>query len=290
MKNLNVYKNIAIIIVLFKETFELVSKTLDQIQDLNIIIIDNANNNKLKKKITSKYNIHKYILNKKNYGFSSGYNQGINLNKFDYTLVLGPDCIIEQKDINILIDKFNEYKNVSIVTPTSYDKNNNLTYAGGLLPEKSDIDKVLKLEGDVCVDSALGACMLFKTVEFRESKIYFDENFFLYFSDYDLCRRIKNSKKAIIQVYNSKCIHQHGVIKVKSKIKKIFIREYNFTHDRFYYFYKHNNHVEILNNFKKKIPNYILKIFTKSVLLKFGDAITYLSRLLAYYKFKQKHF
>ena len=77
-------------------------------------------------------------------------------------------------------------------------------------------NKVLDISGDVCVDNTLGACMLLRTKDLKEKKLFFDENFFLYFSDDDLCRRIKLMNKSIIQVFDAKCIHQHGKIKVKN--------------------------------------------------------------------------
>ena len=43
MKNLNDNKNLTVIIVLFKEPFQLIKKTLETIKDLKIIIIDNDN-------------------------------------------------------------------------------------------------------------------------------------------------------------------------------------------------------------------------------------------------------
>ncbi len=289
MKNLNQNKNLTIIIVLFKEPFELISKTLDRIQNYKIVIVDNAHDVELQKKIKASYKIDKYLLNKENNGFSAGYNQGIRQSHTEYTLVLGPDCIIETEDINILIDKFSIYKNLAIVTPTSYDNKNSLSYSGGPLPEKSDKSIILNLEGDICVDSALGACMLFKTEDFQKQIIFFDENFFLYFSDDDLCRRIKGLKKSIVQSYQAKCIHKHGTIKVRNKYQKIFIREYNFTHDKFYYFYKMNEHITIINSFKKKLSKYLIKFIFKIIFLKFEDAVSLFSRIYAYYKFKNKY-
>ena len=44
---------------------------------------------------------------------------------------------------------------------------------------------------------------------------------FLYFSDDDLCRKIKNLNGSIIQLYESTCIHTHGISKVRNKIRGI---------------------------------------------------------------------
>jgi len=288
MNKFNLHKDITIVIVLYKEAFKLLSKTLTTINSFKKIIIDNNGNLELKKKIESQFSIDQYILNKKNNGFSAGYNQGIKLSKTEFTLVLGPDCIIKEQDISILIKKISENNNCYIVSPTSYDGHNNLTYAGGLLPENGETDTILDLKGDTCVEGTLGACMLFRTKDFMENNLFFDEKFFVYYSDYDLCRRIKKLNKSIIQVYEAKCIHQHGIIKVKNKYIKKFIREYNFTFDRYYYFFKINKHLDLVNKYKKRIPLLVIRFFLKILILDFLSAVELASKYFAYYRFKSR--
>ena len=288
MSEFNLYKDITIVIVLYKETFELLSKTLTPINSFKKIIIDNDENFELKKKVESQFSINQYILNKKNNGFSAGYNQAIKLSKTKFTLVLGPDCIIEEQDILKLIQKISKNNNCFIVSPTSYDENNNLTYAGGLLPENGEKNIILDIEGDTCVENTLGACMLFRTKDFIENNLFFDEGFFLYFSDDDLCRRIKKINKFIIQVHDSKCIHQHGIIKVKNKYIKKFIREYNYTFDKYYYFFKINNHVDLINTYKRRIPLFVLRFFLKVLTLNILAAVGLAAKFYAYQRFKFK--
>ena len=278
------YNDITISIVMYKEDYELISRTLKPINSFKKIIIDNAGNLDLKQKIESNFKIDEYILNKKNYGFSAGYNQAVKLCKTKYSLILNPDCIISEKDILLLMKEFLSYENCFLVSPTSYDENMNLTYAGGKLPENDLKEQVLKLTGNTCVDTILGSCMLLKTKEFIEIGS-FDENFFLYFSDHDLCRRVKKKNKSVLQIYGAKCIHQHGIIKVKNKFKKIFLREYNYSFDKLYYFYKINRHNELIEVYKKKIPLYFIRVLTKIFTFKFLDAIKIFSRILAYFRF-----
>lgn len=291
MKNLNNNKILTVIIVLYKEPFELIKRTIEKIKDFKIIIIDNDCNKDLKDKILKQFYIYKYILNKKNIGFSAGYNQGIKMIDTLYTLVLGPDCLIKKEDISILINSLDLYKDSIMVTPTSYNDKNELTYAGGPLPENSEKDIVLNLEGDTCVESALGACLLFKTEDFKLENLSFDENFFLYFSDDDLCRNIKSLNRSIIQIKKAKCIHQHGIIKIKNKFYKIYVREFNFNHDMFYYFYKKKGpkYFKIINDFKKKIPKYFIKILIMIFLFRLKEVVKLYARLLAFYKFKKKY-
>ena len=100
---------------MYKEPFELIYKTIDQIKEFKIIIIDNDNNYELKTKILKHFDIYKYILNKKNNGFSAGYNQGIKISSTLFTLVLGPDCLITPKDIYILTQKCSLYQTSMII-------------------------------------------------------------------------------------------------------------------------------------------------------------------------------
>tara|TARA_A100001015_G_C14929750_1_gene687983 strand:+ start:16 stop:912 length:897 start_codon:yes stop_codon:yes gene_type:complete len=285
IRNLNKCDQITIIIVLYKETAEIVFKTLQTIKNFKIIIIDNGGDKFLKKKICQKFNIEKYILNPKNKGFSAGYNQGIFMSKTTYTMVLNPDCIISEDSVILLSDKLSRYNEAIIVSPRSFDEEKKLTFSSGLLPENGDKNIIFNIDGDTCVENTLGSCMLFRTEEVIKKNLFFDEFFFLYFSDDDLCRRIKEKKRSIIQVYNASCVHSHGKMKVKNIFKRTFLREFHFTFDRFYYFFKINKHHDMVNNFKKKKFNYIVRIFLKLITFQFVDSLKIISKLIAFSKF-----
>ena len=277
---------ITILIVLYKETFGLVSKTLETLKSYKKIIIDNGHDEDLKKKIEASYEIESYILNEINSGFSAGYNDAIKLCKTKFCLILGPDCIIEEKAIMKLHEAYIKYGNCFIVAPTSYNENSELTYTGGPLPENFQKDKILNLSGDTCVESVLGACMFVKTEDIIKIKM-FDENFFLYYSDDDLCRKIGKINRSIIQIYDAKCQHTHGLLVETNKYLKTFIREYNLAHDALTYYHKIDD-AKYLNIAKKKTKSYLYKFFLKLLLFQLDEAVKIFSRLLAYRKFNLK--
>ena len=286
MKNLKQNTNLTIIIVLYKETEDIIFKTLETIKSFKIIIIDNDGNESLKQSICQKYRIEKYVLNKKNRGFSSGYNQGVLLSETNFTMILNPDCVIEKESVILLSEKLLEYNDALIVSPRSFNEEKKLTFSSGLLPENDTRKIINEIHGDTCVESTLGSCMLFETKEIKEKKLFFDEIFFLYFSDDDLCRRVKDFRRSIIQVHNAICTHSHGKIKVKNIFLKTYLREFHFTFDMFYYYFKINNHHNIINSFEKKRFNYIVKFIIKLVTFQFVESIKIISKLLAYSKFK----
>ena len=146
MKNFNFLENTTAIIVLYGENEKILGRNLDNLKNIKKIIIDNGGDKQLKKKIISKYNVEKYILNEKNIGYSAACNQGLRLSDSRFSLVINPDCIITEKNLKILCEKIDQYKDALIVSPTSYDSNKNLSFNGVPLIENQKISKLLDLK------------------------------------------------------------------------------------------------------------------------------------------------
>ena len=277
---------LTIILVLYEEEANLVLRCLENIKNFKIIIVDNAGNISLKNKIEEKFKIYKYILNKKNYGYTKAANQAIKQCNTEYILMFQADGLISSKDITILLESHKKYENCFITSPTYYDEDSKLSYSSGCLPEKNSKKDILNLEGDICVEAVLGSIILFKKKDIIELGL-FDENFFLYYLDFELCRRIINRKKSIIQIFDTKAQHVHGQLKVKNLLKRIFIRNYHFTFDELYYFFKINKHSEIFNKLKKKLPNYVIKSIINLLTLRLSQSIYYFAKIKAFYNFKK---
>ena len=277
---------ISILIILYEENYEIVNKCLEQIDDFKIIIIDNANDQSLKNKIIKNHKIYKYFLNKKNIGFSKAANQGILECDTEYLLILGADCLITHEGINQLMLTKEKYQNCFLTSPTFFDSEGKYTFNGGPLSENAPKDSVLENFGDVCVEAVLTSTVLFKVKDIKDLGM-FDEKFFLYFLDEDLCRRVKKMKKTIIQVYDAKATHTHGQLKIKNKIKKIFFRHYYFDFEELYYLFKINLHEKKYNECRKKIPKFIIKMLVNFLILRIDKGIYYLAKILAFQKFRR---
>ena len=153
---------ITIIVVLYEEKASLIFKCLENIKNFKIIIVDNVGNISLKKNVEEKFKIYKYILNKKNYGYTKAANQAIRQCDTEYILMFQADALISNKDILILLESHIKYEDCFMTSPTHYDEESKLSYNGGCLPEKKLKMDVLNLEGDVCVENVLGSVVLFK--------------------------------------------------------------------------------------------------------------------------------
>ena len=279
-------KKITIIIVLYEENVQLVLRCLEKIKDFKIIIVDNAHNTSLKKVVEKNFKIHRYILNKKNHGYAKAANQAIKISDTEFILMFQADGIIDQKNISKLLDAHTKYENSFIVTPTLFDLDENLCTNTGNFPEKKLEKKPIVLEGDICSETVLGSIILFRRQDILEIGLY-DENFFLYFLDDELCRRIRDRKKSVIQISNAKATHAHGQIKVRNPVKKIFLRHFNFTFDELYYFYKIKKHEKLFKQLKSKVLNYSIKLVLSLVILRPNRAAYFLSKIMAFIKFKR---
>jgi GT2 family glycosyltransferase len=277
---------LTILIILYEENFEIIEKCLAQINEFKIIIIDNANDKSLKNKITKNFEIYKYFLNKKNIGFSKAANQGILECDTEYLFILGADCLITNEDIEQLMYAKEKYKDCFLTSPTFYDSEGNYDYNGGLLYEEGPKNEPLKNSGDVCVNTVLTTAVLFKIKDIKDLGL-FDEEFFLYFLDDDICRRIKKINKSVVQVYKAKAQHTHGQLKIKNRLKKIFFRNFYFDYEELYYLHKNNLHKQKYGKVKKKIPKFIFKLIINFLIIRFDKFIYYLSKVLAFYKFRK---
>ena len=285
MANIN---ELTVQIVLYEETKELIFDCLENIKNFKILILDNSNNLNLKKQIIEKFNIKEYFIPNKNLGYSKGHNFLSKMVDTKYILILNADCQINEDSIKNLLSSYEKYTDSGILGPTSFDKDFKYTYNGGQSFENENKTEITEISGDTCFQKILGSAMLIEKKLFLEVGM-FNENMFLFFSDYDLCKKINRSNKSVIQIRSATSIHTHGKSKVKNIIKRIFLKEFNMTYDQLYYFYINKLENILLNKLKKQQFNYLFKVISNLIIFKFDKSVYYYSKIIAYYKFVIKN-
>lgn len=207
---------------------------LDSLSHLNIkdfklfvTLVDNGSTNdcieSIKRFKTGKYNIN-IIENQSNLGFAEGNNVGIEYalkNNADYVFILNNDTLVDKDIINKLLKAADRYKDAGIFTPKIYFakgfefhkkyKKNELGKviwsAGGQIDwnnvygENAGVDEVDngQFGKNRETDFATGAAMFVRSEVFKKYGL-FDERYFMYFEDVDLCFRYKRSGGKIIYV------------------------------------------------------------------------------------------
>ena len=223
----NFEKNITFVIVSFKSG-HIIEKCIRSISSsIKIIVVENSDNIYFKDYLENKFLNVEVIIAKENLGYGRGNNLGLSKVNTQYAFILNPDAALEEnslKELNkaqlILQDDF------AILAP-------NLSDNYGYFLKKNDVlqDEILE------VDYVKGFAMLINLKKINFDKI-FDENFFLFLEEIDLCKRLKNDGKKIFVIQKSKV--QHLAKQASENSLNIELcRNWHWMWSLFYYNYKH---------------------------------------------------
>tara|TARA_B100000941_G_scaffold254033_1_gene202020 strand:+ start:325 stop:1164 length:840 start_codon:yes stop_codon:yes gene_type:complete len=230
-----VSKNLTIIINTFKSEDKIFS-CLDSIDSIfKVLVIENSNNDELKKKIESLYSNVQCILTGKNLGYAKGNNLGLSKVNTKYALILNPDTTLEKNTIKNFFDTAEKIKDFAIIGPAKQNEFND----SDLKREPKDLFEVKDLKG---------FAMFLNLDQFKDIG-YFDQNFFIYLEEIDLCKRLRKKNRKIF--LDKKIIINH--LGGKSHNKEIdfemeLSRNWHWMWSSFYFNRKHFGY---LNSFAK---------------------------------------
>ncbi len=168
---------LTIVIVTYKSE-EKIFKCLKSISsEIPVIVVENSDDRKFKNKI-EKNNV-KCILTGENKGYATANNIGLKLVKTKYALVLNPDTVLDKEAVKNFLISASHNDNFWLMGPAN-DQMINLEFKNKNLKEVNNIK---------------GFAIFFNISKFKD--IFFDENFFLFFEEIDLCRRVKKNNGKI---------------------------------------------------------------------------------------------
>ena len=252
-------QNLSIVIVTFKSegVIHECIKSIDK--DIKITVVENSNNYQFKDELEKSYKNVSCVLSNENLGMGAGNNIGIKKAETDFVLILNPDVILEPSTINELIIASEKISNFAIIAPISSDINYpNYKFKNN---KKISIDYNFPFK----VKSIDGFAMLFnkKKLDIIFHKNYFDENFFMYLENDDLCKRIIEAKEDIFIVPKSKIKHLGGkAVNVKYKNEVEFARNWHWIWSKFYFNKKHHGYfAAFIKGFPKFIFSFVKYIF-----------------------------
>ena len=232
-------QNLSIVIVTLKSE-KVIYDCINSInQNVPIIVVEQSNNQKFKDELESKYKNLKCILSKSNLGMGTGNNIGIKETKTDYVLILNPDVILEKNSLEELFLNSNKLSDFTILAPI---EKNFANY--GMFDKKNISSRILNQEGEeknypFKVDFVDGFAMLLNKKKFKE-EIYFDENFFMYLENNDLCKRVADREGSVFVVPTSKINHLAAKAVDSRFAEEIeFSRNWHWIWSKFYFNKKH---------------------------------------------------
>ena len=223
-----VNKNITASIVIYRENFKVLEKAmgsfLDSTLSKKLYIIDNSPSNEFKNKIQN--DSVEYIYSNKNIGFGKGHNSILHklTSKNKYHLILNPDVSFHPEILEKLVLKMESSESLSMIAPRVLNTNNKLLYTARRYPNLFElifrflgIFKKFTTTGEYknqnqkqsfSPDFVQGSFMLFKTDDLLQLN-GFDNRFFMYMEDVDICRRIDQLGKKKLFYPKVEIIHTH---------------------------------------------------------------------------------
>jgi len=220
------------------------------ILDINfeLLVVDNNSSDGSQDFVERQYPQAKLIRNKENLGFAKANNLGIKESKGEFILFLNTDTVIYPRMLEYLMEEMKADSQIGAVAPALLRGKNAYQISFGRkvsfvqeLIQKCFLNSVLKLRLKIGlkmreVGWLSGACLLTRK-DVLEAVGYFDENFFLYFEDIDLCYRIKKKGFKLTFFPKARVFHRGGASTLRSKISS----RYEYRKSQLYFYRKHNS-------------------------------------------------
>lgn len=203
---------------------------------LELLLIDNASNDGVPQAIERAY-VHdarlKVIYNHANLGFGPAVNRAAAGARGSVLLVLNPDCLLNQAELQRLLDVFAAEPKAGLLGAVVCDEQgvpDPASYRRDPLLRRA-LNSLFKRSGEgVTIDGAIpdqlieaeavsGALLLLPRAVFQQLD-GFDEAYFLHCEDLDLCRRVRDAGYRVLLAGDVRVLHGKGS---SSRHRPIFV-------------------------------------------------------------------
>jgi len=234
---------------LLRQCLRSVEKSLVHIPS-EVIVVDNNSVDGSVQMLMEEFPHITLIANHLNSGFSSANNQGIQISKGEFFLILNPDTIVEEDTILTLVKFMDSYPKAGAVGcrilnpdgtfalesrrsfPTPSIAFYRMTGMSRMFPNSRTFGQYnltyLPEDEISTVDALSGSCMFLRRSALISSENpnlpvagLFDEGFFMYGEDLDLCYRIQQSGWSIYYTPETQIIHYKGESTKKGDLRYV---------------------------------------------------------------------
>lgn len=194
-----------------------------------IIVVDNNSGDDCLEMVHAEFPQVKTITSGKNAGFAYGNNLGIRASEGNTIVILNPDVVCVEGAMEKLNDFLHKNPKAGMVGPALIYPDGTMQYSCRRFPKwytpvfrrtifgkfsfaKLELKRYLMMDRErhspQTVDWLFGACLFIKKSALDKIGV-FDERFFLYFEDCDLCRRLWDAGFEVWYYPEVKLVHYH---------------------------------------------------------------------------------
>ena len=236
-------KDITIVITSFKSKNK-IRNCLNSIDSqCEVINVENSSSQEHKSNIEREFKNVKCILSGDNLGYGKGNNIGLKEVKTKFALILNPDTEILKGTLEKFLDVAKQKPEFAILSP-------------GIVEDKNKISNNLDVKE---VKEVKGFAMFINMSKFKDIG-FFDENFFFFLEEIDLCTRLLKKNKKIYYCPQVSVQHEGGHSHDSSFDYQMELsRNWHWMWSTFYYNKKHKGFLISLIIFGPKIFSSIFK-------------------------------
>jgi GT2 family glycosyltransferase len=262
----NFFKDITFIIVSFQSE-KVIDKCIDSLNSVSkILVIENSNNHLIKQNLEKKYSNLKVKIVGKNLGYSKANNLGLEMVKTKYAFILNPDASLAKNALKEIEFAISFLKNdFTLLGPKFFE----MSRSSSLGSDKENIvDKVDYIKG-------FAIFINMKKINFKP---IFDENFFLFLEEIDLCKRV-NESDGKIYIVNKSYVYHKGKKSSGNDLEIEKCRNWHWMWSLFFYNKKHYGNLTAYRVTLYKFFSSLLKFLIGFIFFKNKSYLIYKSRI-----------
>ena len=223
--------DISIIIVNFKG-WKRLSQCLDSLNvikdsrySFEVLVVDNKSDDGMIEGFKARFSKFTFILNAGNFGFANGCNLGARKSKGSFLLFLNPDTIVNSEALFVMLSQARERKLFSVISCCQIKENGSQEHPYGRFLSPSNLTGWLRALNKIILrrhektfeqtdlflypDWVSGSVVMLSRETFTGLGGW-DDDFWMYFEDVDLCKRARERNGDIVLIKNVCIEHNHG--------------------------------------------------------------------------------
>jgi GT2 family glycosyltransferase len=224
-----------------------------RIRPMEVIVVDNASDDGSVAMLEEDFPEVKVIASQENLGFGRANNVAMRKARGRFYLLLNNDTIVRPGAIDTMVQLIKERDDVGIIGPLLRNEDGTVQISyGDMVGLRTEMQQkrlsaryesgdrwaqhaVAQMsESEADVDWVSGACLLLRP-ELAGKKILFDESFFMYLEDVDLCARVRELGYRILFTPDAEIVHLKGK-SVEANSERVALE---YRRSQLYFYLKH---------------------------------------------------